>query len=479
MSFINHSGNLVQDNQRSTLFSFDSAGFSAESTADFGLDLEKQQQHHLRQFLYFQSLALQRSEEQHREQRSLAVNEGFGDVSHIYNDTRTSPDTSSGSVEDHLHDFIAIESLSDTSISAPSTPDLLGTNITSLPSKSFGSADLDLSPTSVVQTPAYSMTGVPSPLQAASVVAAASIPNDLESQSKIASLQAYDQFGNLTHAVPSSVQFSPFHHQGVEMHHMIQHAASDIPFGSTPPMLAAAARQRSFSIAAPFTNTYTQPAMPPYYVSGYPASYHQLYMTGSMSSQTGMFPGSAIVSMDSNQHQRTFSFPMSSLPASYFNPANPLQPTERAPDSSDGGDIAPHSRRSNLFETSASSRRKAQEHRLNRPKPYDKVAQTSSRSPPSASQHSVASKSRNPSVNADTSAHKGSSGSSTPASVIPESLKDLPASMIRNPHGGGRGYVPGETQEDPKKRHKCGICGRGFARLYNLKVRHLLFLQRC
>lgn len=473
MSFVNHTGNLAEDYQRSTLFSFEPAGSSADGTADFGLDLEKQQQHHLRQFLYFQSLALQRSEEQHREQQSLAVNEGFGGISDICNYTRTSPDTlSSGSVEDHLHDFIAIESLSDASISAPSTPDLLGTNIAFLPHKSFGSADLDLSPISVVQTPTYSMTGVPSPVQDASVVAAASIPNGMELQSKTASLQAYDQFGNITHALPFGAQFPQYHNQGVQMHHMIQHAASDIPTGSTAPMLASAARQRSFSIAAPFTNTYTQPAMPPYYVSGYPASYHQLYMAGSMPPQTGMFPGSAMVSMDGNQHQRTFSFPLSSLPVPYCNPAIPMQSAEGAPDASDGDDIGPDSRRSSLFEKSAPSRRKAQEHR---PKPYDRVAQTSSRSPP-ASQQSVASKSRNPSVNADTSAHKGSSGSSTPASVIPESLKDLPASMIRNPHGGGRGYVPGETQEDPKKRHKCGICGRGFARLYNLKVRHLLFL---
>lgn len=40
---------------------------------------------------------------------------------------------------------------------------------------------------------------------------------------------------------------------------------------------------------------------------------------------------------------------------------------------------------------------------------------------------------------------------------------------IRNPLGGGRGYIPGETPDDPKKKHKCNVCGRGFARLYNLK----------
>jgi hypothetical protein len=41
---------------------------------------------------------------------------------------------------------------------------------------------------------------------------------------------------------------------------------------------------------------------------------------------------------------------------------------------------------------------------------------------------------------------------------------------IRNPLGGGRGYVPGETPDDPSKKHKCEVCGRGFARLFNLKV---------
>ncbi|ORX34379.1 hypothetical protein BD324DRAFT_145390 [Kockovaella imperatae] len=40
---------------------------------------------------------------------------------------------------------------------------------------------------------------------------------------------------------------------------------------------------------------------------------------------------------------------------------------------------------------------------------------------------------------------------------------------LTNLHGGGRGYVPGKTPDDPKKRHKCQICGRGFARAFNLK----------
>jgi hypothetical protein len=41
---------------------------------------------------------------------------------------------------------------------------------------------------------------------------------------------------------------------------------------------------------------------------------------------------------------------------------------------------------------------------------------------------------------------------------------------VPNSHGGGRGYVPGKTPEDPSKRHKCKVCGRGFARAFNLKV---------
>lgn len=43
-------------------------------------------------------------------------------------------------------------------------------------------------------------------------------------------------------------------------------------------------------------------------------------------------------------------------------------------------------------------------------------------------------------------------------------------SSIPNIHGGGRGYIRGATEDDPKKRHKCDVCGRGFARAFNLKV---------
>ena len=46
-----------------------------------------------------------------------------------------------------------------------------------------------------------------------------------------------------------------------------------------------------------------------------------------------------------------------------------------------------------------------------------------------------------------------------------------PVIGLTNLHGGGRGYIPGKTPDDPKKRHKCQICGRGFARAFNLKVR--------
>ncbi|WWD00311.1 hypothetical protein V866_007222 [Kwoniella sp. B9012] len=51
-----------------------------------------------------------------------------------------------------------------------------------------------------------------------------------------------------------------------------------------------------------------------------------------------------------------------------------------------------------------------------------------------------------------------------------EELKPMiPGMPIPNAHGGGRGYVPGQTPDDPKKRHKCQICGRAFARAFNLK----------
>ncbi|WWD22079.1 hypothetical protein CI109_106568 [Kwoniella shandongensis] len=51
-----------------------------------------------------------------------------------------------------------------------------------------------------------------------------------------------------------------------------------------------------------------------------------------------------------------------------------------------------------------------------------------------------------------------------------DDLKPVGVGMpIANAHGGGRGYVPGQTPDDPKKRHKCQICGRGFARAFNLK----------
>ncbi|BEI90260.1 uncharacterized protein CcaverHIS019_0303300 [Cutaneotrichosporon cavernicola] len=43
------------------------------------------------------------------------------------------------------------------------------------------------------------------------------------------------------------------------------------------------------------------------------------------------------------------------------------------------------------------------------------------------------------------------------------------STSVTNLHGGGRGYVPGKTPDDPRKRHKCNVCGRGFARAFNLK----------
>ncbi|TYJ52692.1 hypothetical protein B9479_006698 [Cryptococcus floricola] len=55
-----------------------------------------------------------------------------------------------------------------------------------------------------------------------------------------------------------------------------------------------------------------------------------------------------------------------------------------------------------------------------------------------------------------------SSGAEDPKPMVPR----IP---VANAHGGGRGYVPGQTPDDPKKKHKCQICGRGFARAFNLK----------
>ena len=59
---------------------------------------------------------------------------------------------------------------------------------------------------------------------------------------------------------------------------------------------------------------------------------------------------------------------------------------------------------------------------------------------------------------------------SEPGPDVHDVKPTIPTMPIANLHGGGRGYVPGETPEDPKKRHKCQICGRGFARAFNLKV---------
>jgi hypothetical protein len=464
MSFAIPSSNQAQDNQQSTLFSLDGEVFAPAAIADFEVDLEKQQQHHLRQFLYFQGLALQRSENQQREQRALAATDNFEDINSFYNGIGTPLDTlSSGSVEDHLQDFIAIESLSDSSLSAPSTPDLLGTNIASLSHKQSASTDLDFSPTSLIQTPGNSMTDAPSPLQDASIYS-----QELDLQSKFASKQVYNQFGT-AHALDAAVQYPHYYGQGVSMQQSIPNAANDGMVGNSS-QLQQVARQRSFSIAAPYAgNQYTQPGMPPFYVSNYPVPYQQPYMAGVLQ-PAGVFDGPTMMPIDSHQHQRTFSLPMGNLPVSYFNPGLSLPAQQRASASIEvpNVDVGRESPRNTLVESSGPIRRKTQEQR---PKPYERPESKVSRSPSSSGYQGNASGGRAPAiVSTDSSARRDSSRSSTPATVMPENLKDLPASMIRNPHGGGRGYVPGETQEDPKKRHKCGICGRGFARLYNLKV---------
>lgn len=86
-------------------------------------------------------------------------------------------------------------------------------------------------------------------------------------------------------------------------------------------------------------------------------------------------------------------------------------------------------------------------------------------------------KRRNKSISATASTSSGdlSNGSdlvsSSERSVISRNiLYEDGKPKVRNPLGGGRGYVPGETPDDPSKKHKCEVCGRGFARLFNLKV---------
>jgi hypothetical protein len=60
--------------------------------------------------------------------------------------------------------------------------------------------------------------------------------------------------------------------------------------------------------------------------------------------------------------------------------------------------------------------------------------------------------------------------------IKPQLPTDIP---LTNLNGGGRGYVPGQTPDDPKKRHRCGVCGRSFARAFNLKVCHFSCQSLC
>ncbi len=58
-------------------------------------------------------------------------------------------------------------------------------------------------------------------------------------------------------------------------------------------------------------------------------------------------------------------------------------------------------------------------------------------------------------------------GVSTSSGSIDTRLVSVNGLALTNLHGGGRGYVPGKTPDDPEKRHKCQVCGRGFARAFN------------
>ena len=70
------------------------------------------------------------------------------------------------------------------------------------------------------------------------------------------------------------------------------------------------------------------------------------------------------------------------------------------------------------------------------------------------------------------SSHEGESELDRASVMSDEEMKPhLPVDIpLTNLNGGGRGYVPGQTPDDPKKRHKCTVCGRGFARAFNLKA---------
>lgn len=469
MSFVNSSGISVQDItssalKTSALFASDSDAFAGAPSADFERDLEKQQQHHLAQFLYYQGLALQR-------QAFLASNDNSDGVDNLFNNVGTSPDTlSSESLEDQLHDFVTAESFSESSVSTPSTPDLLGTNINSLSGRNGYTKDLACSPDQSTQPrPVFglSMSGnISSPRNDGNMAQTGCQAHDMGFQPTHFSRHPYNGQVNMVPDVTAQAQYSL--HRGEEtpvQPFMFDAATSMVPVSSSHAQ-AYAARNRSSSIAVPYMNTFPQ-AMPNVYMSSQPALY-QSYAVQAVHG-SGLYDGSVAMPPDGGYHQRTFSLPNNNLSMAYGNPAVSLTEYQRAQASI--GVPESNVAQGDLQRTGSIGPQR-QEAQLRRTMPYDRTGSSSSRSSFSGGRVGGIQTIRTPADSAVASPVPVASRkeSSSGATVIPENLKDVPVNMIRNPHGGGRGYVPGETPEDPKKKHKCGICGRGFARLYNLKV---------
>ncbi|KAI5454169.1 hypothetical protein NCC49_004234 [Naganishia albida] len=468
MSFVNPAS-ISQDITSSAfettgLFSLDSTAFPGATSDDFERDLEKQQQHHLAQFLYFQGLALQR-------QAFLASNDNTGAVDNLFNNVGTSPDTLySESLEDQLHDFVTAESISDSSVSAPSTPDLLGTNINSLSYGNIHVKDLACSPdaSQARSDSVLSMSDKLSPQTDPGNTAQTGFGNqDNGFQATNLSRHPSNDQINMLAEVTVNPQYSWQRGEDVRVQPFMFNLTSNM--ASVPSLHAQAyARNRSSSIAVPYLNAFPQ-AMSNGYISGHSAPY-QPYVVQAVHA-AGLYDGSSAMPTDIGQHQRTFSLPNNHVSMAAYGDSGLSMPEYRRDQAFGGGNVLPMD-----LQRAGSIGPQRQEANPSRPTPYDRVSSSSSRSSFSGHRVGIANVIR---TSADSAAasplpvlprKESSSGSSTPgATVIPENLKDVPVNMIRNPHGGGRGYVPGETPEDPKKKHKCGICGRGFARLYNLK----------
>lgn len=464
MSYVNPSS-ISQDITPSALgtsglFSLDSSAFVGASAGDFERDLEKQQQHHLAQFLYFQGLALQR-------QAFLSSNDGSDAIENPFSHVGTSPDTLfSDSLEDQLHDFVTAESFSDSSISAPSTPDLLGTNITSLSARNIDIKDLACSP----ETALPMSDKLSSPNNVRPTAQAESVNQDNGFQATYLSRHPYNDQVNLMLDATTQPQYSSQRGEDVRVQPFM---FNPTPYMASVSSLHAPAylRNRSSSIAVPYMNTYPQAMSNGY--NNVPTAFYSANL-GQAVHASGLYDGSSTMLADAGQHQRTFSLPNDKVSFAYGNSADSIPEYQR--DQAFNGSVGGNDLQGDLQRTGSIGPQRQEAH-PHRSMPYERIGSLSSRSSFSGPRMGVPQTIRTPADSAAASPlpaaprRQGSTGSAAPgATVIPENLKDVPVNMIRNPHGGGRGYVPGETPEDPKKKHKCGICGRGFARLYNLKV---------